>query len=327
MLGLQRVYPVCEESCGDDAECGIGRGDVVGQPSLHESEGDHDDERKYSERPQLAAPERSSGGERVEQAKRRGGDEQNLEVVPPVCVVVFDLAGGAGPDVKAEVLLHKSVPVEVKHGDVPGGDKREEGEESEGESARVAEEGAAVGEGADEGSEWDDCACGAFCHGCYCKSCPEEVPAGRLGGGDALEPKDGDEAAEGEEDVGFADTRGVKEAEGGEEHQGTEPGGELSAGVEQPAVPEADDGDSGERRGGAGPECADTEETEEKGGDPEQEGWFLEPGLEVPVGDEPAQSEHLAGDLGVDAFVPVGERLVPEQREQDGTREEGGQCG
>ncbi len=44
------------------------------------------------------------------------------------------------------------------------------------------------------------------------------------------------------------------------------------------------------------------------------------------MGDEPAGVEHLAGDLGVDAFVPVGEAVMAEQGEDDNGGEERGEC-
>ena len=40
--------------------------------------------------------------------------------------------------------------------------------------------------------------------------------------------------------------------------------------------------------------------------------------------DEPAGLEHLAGDLGVDAFVPVGETVVAEEGKDDEGGEERG---
>lgn len=43
--------------------------------------------------------------------------------------------------------------------------------------------------------------------------------------------------------------------------------------------------------------------------------------------DEPAGREHLAGDLSVDAFVPVGEAVVAEQGEQNDGGEQGCECG
>jgi hypothetical protein len=50
------------------------------------------------------------------------------------------------------------------------------------------------------------------------------------------------------------------------------------------------------------------------------------------VGDEPSceikrPGQHLAGDLGVDAFVPVGEAVVAEEGEDHEGGEEGGECG
>jgi len=84
---------------------------------------------------------------------------------------------------------------------------------------------------------------------------------------------------------------------------------------------ERDEGDAGESGAEAGREFRDTEELVDEGGDPEGEGRFFEPGLEVPVGDEPAGLEHLAGDLRVDAFVPVGETVVA----QEGKDDEGGE--
>ena len=41
--------------------------------------------------------------------------------------------------------------------------------------------------------------------------------------------------------------------------------------------------------------------------------------------DEPAGAEHLAGDLGVDAFIPVGEAVVAEEGEDDDGGEESGE--
>lgn len=43
--------------------------------------------------------------------------------------------------------------------------------------------------------------------------------------------------------------------------------------------------------------------------------------------DEPAGGEHFAGDLGVDALVPVGEAVVAEQGEDDDGGEERGEGG
>ena len=50
------------------------------------------------------------------------------------------------------------------------------------------------------------------------------------------------------------------------------------------------------------------------------------------MGDEPSceikrPGQHLAGDLGVDAFVPVGEAVVAEQGEDDERGEEDGEGG
>ena len=90
---------------------------------------------------------------------------------------------------------------------------------------------------------------------------------------------------------------------------------------------ERDEGDGGEGGAEAGGELGDAEEPVEEGGDPEGEGRFFEPGLEVPVRDEPAGLEHLAGDLGVDAFVPVGETVVAEEGEDDEGGEESGEEG
>ena len=43
--------------------------------------------------------------------------------------------------------------------------------------------------------------------------------------------------------------------------------------------------------------------------------------------DEPAGLKHLAGDLGVDAFVPVGEAVVAKEGEDHDRGEEGGEEG
>jgi len=122
----------------------------------------------------------------------------------------------------------------------------------------------------------------------------------------------------------------VEETEGGEEDEGGEPGGEEIARAEEPVVKELDKGDAGERGAEAGSELGYTEELVEEGGDPEGEWRLFEPEAGVPVQDEPAGGikvlggEDLAGNLGVDAFVPVGEAVVAKEGEDDdGGKEDG----
>jgi hypothetical protein len=146
------------------------------------------------------------------------------------------------------------------------------------------------------------------------------------------EAEEGEKGAEGEEGVGLSDAGDVEEAEGGEEDDGGEPGGEASVGSRQPGVEEGDEGDGGERGAEAGGELGDAEELEEEGGDPVGEGRLVDPDEGVPVGDEPSceiklPGQHLAGDLGVDAFVPVGEAVVAEEGEEDEGGEERGERG
>ena len=43
------------------------------------------------------------------------------------------------------------------------------------------------------------------------------------------------------------------------------------------------------------------------------------------MGDQEAVGEHFAGDLGVDAFVPIGEAVVAEQGEEDQRGEQHGE--
>ena len=58
-------------------------------------------------------------------------------------------------------------------------------------------------------------------------------------------------------------------------------------------------------------------------------GGFSNQSAPVPVGDEPGvegmPGQHLAGDLGVDAFVPVGEGAMTEERKEDQGGEKGGE--
>ena len=124
----------------------------------------------------------------------------------------------------------------------------------------------------------------------------------------------------------------MEEAEGGEQDEGGEPGGKGVACTKKPVMEEGDDGDGGEGRAEAGGELGDAEELEEEGGDPVGEGRLVDPDLGVPVGDEPGceikrPGQHLAGDLGVDAFVPVGEAVVAEEGEEDQGGEECGESG
>jgi len=144
--------------------------------------------------------------------------------------------------------------------------------------------------------------------------------------------EDGEEGAEGEEGVGFAYAGYVEEAEGGEKDDGGEPGREGIARSEEPAVEDGDDGDGGQRGAEAGGELRDAEEFEEERGDPVGEGRLVDPDQGVPVGDEPGceikrPGQHLAGYLGVDAFVPVGEAVVAEEGEEDEGGEERGEGG
>ena len=88
-----------------------------------------------------------------------------------------------------------------------------------------------------------------------------------------------------------------------------------------------DEGDAGERRAEAGGEFGYAEELVKEGGDPEGERRLLEPEAGVPVGDEPASAEHLAGDLGVDAFVPIREAVVAKEGEDGEGGEEDGEGG
>ena len=178
----------------------------------------------------------------------------------------------------------------------------------------------------DEEREGEGDACGSLGHEGDGEAGEEEVPgAGRVR--ELGEADEGEGAAEGEEDVHFADAGGVEEAEGGEEEEGAEPGGELIAAEGEPAVDEADKGDAGERGGEARGELGDAEELEGERSEPELERWLFEPGLGVPVGDEPGAGEHGAGDAGVDAFVPVGEAVVAEEWEEDDGGEEHGERG
>ena len=90
------------------------------------------------------------------------------------------------------------------------------------------------------------------------------------------------------------------------------------------------DGDDRDgRQGGAkaGGEFGDAEEFEGEGGDPVGERRFIDPDERVPVGNEPAGLEHLAGDLGVDTFVPVGKAVVAEEDKDDERGEEGSEEG
>jgi hypothetical protein len=131
------------------------------------------------------------------------------------------------------------------------------------------------------------------------------------------EADEGEAGAEGEKGVGFADSGDVEKSEGGEEDEGAEPGGKAVATKSEPAVKEGDEGDAGERGAEAGGELGDTEELVEESGDPEGERRLFEPGLKIPMQDQPAGRKNFAGDLGIDAFVPVGEAVVAEEGEED----------
>ena len=91
---------------------------------------------------------------------------------------------------------------------------------------------------------------------------------------------------------------------------------DYSAETQGYAVDQRDDADAGEGGTGACPEFGHPEDTEKDGRQPEAQGRLFEPGLEMPVGHDPGASQKLARDLGVDAFVPVGERLMAKQRQQ-----------
>src|ERR1700723_782941 len=115
--------------------------------------------------------------------------------------------------------------------------------------ADAAAEGGVDGQESDEGEE-DGSTGGAFAHEGDGEAGPVEVPA--VAGGDFGgirfaeefgEADEGQEAAEGEEGVGFADAGDVEESEGGEEDERAEPGGEAVVCAQKPRVEEGDEGD------------------------------------------------------------------------------------
>ena len=277
-------------------------------------------------------PEGVVEGEGVEEDPGRGGEEEDAGVVPPGGEVAVELIGDAAEDVEAEVLLEEDLAEAVEHEEVPGEGEGEEEEAAVDEGqADAAAKGGVEGEKDEEGEE-DGSAGGGLAHESDGEAGPVEVPAG--GGRRRLaevgEADEGEEGAEGEEGVGFADAGYVEEAEGGEKNDRGEPGGEGVARAEEPVVEEGDDGDGGEGGAEAGGELGYAEELEEEGGDPVGEGRLVDPDEGVPVGDEPGceierPGQHLAGDLGVDAFVPVGEAVVAEEGEEDEGGEEGGE--
>ena len=321
-------------------ERGVGRGHVVGQAGLdagEEEDLDEGEDGEGAEGAQAGVAEGGVEGDGVEQDPGWGGEEQDAEVVPPGGEVAVELVGDATQDVQAEVLLDEDLAEAVQHEEMPGEGEGEEEEESEEEvRAEAAAEGGVEDEEREEGDE-DGSAGGALAHQGDGEAGPVEVPAG-VGGAvagqeEVGEAEEGEEGAEGEQGVGFADAGYVEKAEGGEKDDGGEPSGEDVAGAEEPSVECGDEGDGGEGGAEAGGELGDAEELEEEGGDPVGEGRLVDPDEGVPVGDEPSYEikrprQHLARDLGVDAFVPVGETVVAEQGEDDeggeGGREEGG---
>jgi hypothetical protein len=284
-----------------------------------EKELDESEEGEDAEGTEARLAEGVVEGDGVEEEERRGGEKKDAEIEPPGGEVAFDLGGGAGEDVEAEVLVDEKLAEAVEHVEVPGKDEGEKEQQAEEEVGAEAAEERGLEREEENGGEEEGDAGGAFGHERDGETDPEEIPGEveDLVQVEFGEADEGEGDAEGEEDVHFSDACDVEEAGGGEEDEGGEPGGEAGVTKGEPEVEQAAEGDAGERGAEASGELEYAEELEEEGGDPEHEGRLFEPGLEVPMGDEEAVAEHFAGDLGVDAFVPVGEAVVAEEGEED----------
>ncbi len=225
---------VGEPECDEGGERSVGRGHVVGQAGLNAAEEKDLKDGEDCERPKHAerrSAERGRDRCGIEEDPGRRGEEQDAEVVPPWGEVSVELVSHPAQDVEAEVLLDEDLPVEVIHVEVPGENEGQEDQEAEEESLSC-ESAAEVGvdREEDEQAEEEGSAGGGLAHEGDGKAGPIEVPA--VGGGrfaeEVGEADDGKEGAEGEERVGFPDAGDVEEAEGREEDEGGEPGGQVS---------------------------------------------------------------------------------------------------
>ena len=174
-----------------------------------------------------------------------------------------------------------------------------------------------------KGGDDENDACCALGHEGDRKSGPEEIPTVEFAVLNRSEAAERDAAPKGEQHVHFADTADVKKAEGAEEDEGAEPGGEcvLSA-ISHPcrratiATPES--AEPARAQNSVMPKSLKKTAVIQS-----IKRRLFEPGLIVPMGDERLRGEHLARDLGVDALVPVGEWLVAEQSAGARCRREG----
>ncbi len=210
---------------------------------------------------------------------------------------------------------------------MPGKDDAEEEREAQSECGEVTAEDAWFECQKEDESEAEGDAGGALGHQRDGEAQPEEPDAMAVVEVEFGETDESGAETEGEEGVHLADAGDVEEAEGGKQDDGAKPRSETAVAQSEPAVEKTNECDAGESGAEPRGELRDAEETEKDGSDPEHERRLFEPGLEIPVGDKKAGGEHLSGDLGVDAFVPVGEAVVAEQGEQDDGSEQGCECG
>ena len=98
----------------------------MGEARLDEGEEAEGGEGEDREDAQGRFAEGVEGGDGVEEDEGCGREEQDAEVVPPGGDVAFDLGGGAGQDVEAEVVVDEEMAEAVEHVEVPGEDGGEE---------------------------------------------------------------------------------------------------------------------------------------------------------------------------------------------------------
>ena len=103
----------------EDGERRVDRRDVVGEAGLdggEEEELDEGEDREGANTAEAWLAEGVVEGDGVEKNEGSGGEEQDTEVVPPGGDVAFDLDGGAGEDVEAEVAAEEHAAEAVEHG-------------------------------------------------------------------------------------------------------------------------------------------------------------------------------------------------------------------
>ena len=110
--------------------------------------------------------------------------------------MAFDLAGGAGEDVEAEILVQELTAEQMEHRQVPGQDERKEEREAEVEGrAETVRTPALDGGEEDCGEGQDDGGC-AFGHDGDGEADPEGPPAVEVGVVDLRQAEESDDAAE-----------------------------------------------------------------------------------------------------------------------------------